>query len=279
MRADNASPSVAAFNLDGAAYDTVRAAVDHVNARLSPARRWRLRRKNDARDADLLIARLNVPDPARTAVLLRRLYACDRIAFVTEAPAPLPVDGVTWLRAGRLHDDLAALLERLAPEPESEPAAATPPAVGETAAAAAVHGRVLVVDDSPSVRAQMSEYLQRRRFACTTAENAEEALHRLREARFDLVFLDVIMPGADGYQVCKAIKALDIGARTPVILLTSKDSPIDKIHGIMSGCDRYLIKPVRASELDRLLHDYFPAFRPPPARTAAGSQGGVSSCL
>jgi twitching motility two-component system response regulator PilG len=122
-------------------------------------------------------------------------------------------------------------------------------------------GRALIVDDSPSVRTQMNIYLSKRNLECHMAQNSEEAIRAIKQAQFDIIFLDVVMPGADGYQACKAIKALEATRHVPVILLTSKNSPVDKIHGIMSGCDKYLIKPLRVSELENLLCSYFPALK------------------
>ena len=122
-------------------------------------------------------------------------------------------------------------------------------------------GHILVVDDSQSVRTQMELFLTKRRFQCDFAESAEQAIKIVNEHKFNMIFLDVIMPGADGYQTCKAIKSIDSAKNTPVIMLTSKNNPIDKIHGIMSGCDEYTVKPIRASELTELLKKYFPNFK------------------
>ena len=65
-------------------------------------------------------------------------------------------------------------------------------------------------------------------------------LNFYREKKYDIIFLDVVMPGADGYEVCKAIKK---GNNTYVVMLTSKKSPFDKIRGTMSGCNAYITKP------------------------------------
>ncbi len=122
-------------------------------------------------------------------------------------------------------------------------------------------GQILVVDDSQSVRTQMEVFLTKRKFQCQFAESAEQAIKIVNEKKFNMIFLDVIMPGADGYQTCKAIKSIESAKDTPIIMLTSKNNPIDKIHGIMSGCDEYTIKPIRASELTELLKKYFPNFK------------------
>jgi twitching motility two-component system response regulator PilG len=90
----------------------------------------------------------------------------------------------------------------------------------------------------------------------TLAETAEEAMQKLESDHYDLVFLDVIMPGIDGYRLCKWIKAKK---PTHVVMLTSKKSPFDKVRGTMSGCDSYLTKPPQEERLRAILHERFGA--------------------
>lgn len=102
---------------------------------------------------------------------------------------------------------------------------------------------ILVVDDSFPVRKYMEHKLgELAEFPINLsfATNGEEAIHRTARHDYDLIFLDVMMEGVDGYKVCKQIKA-DNGAY--VIMLTSKKSPFDKVRGTMSGCDAYITKP------------------------------------
>ncbi len=75
------------------------------------------------------------------------------------------------------------------------------------------------------------------------AETGEEALELINNNTYDIIFLDIVLPGVDGYEVCKTIKE-GKGKNTPVILLTGNSSPADRIKGNLSGCDTYLIKPV-----------------------------------
>jgi two-component system cell cycle response regulator len=70
---------------------------------------------------------------------------------------------------------------------------------------------------------------------------------------FDIAFLDMIMPGMDGHEVCKTIKRDKTRRHIPVVMLTSQSSPLDKIKGRFSGCDAYLTKPVRRDEFQRTL--------------------------
>jgi two-component system, cell cycle response regulator len=72
------------------------------------------------------------------------------------------------------------------------------------------------------------------------------------------VFLDVIMPGIDGYQVCKLIKSKRAANKTAVIMLTSKGSPFDRIRGAMAGCDAYLTKPVDEDKLLESIVKFLP---------------------
>ena len=77
-----------------------------------------------------------------------------------------------------------------------------------------------------------------------SAQSGEEALKMLAKKSYDLIFLDIILPGADGYEVCKLIRRNQDTKRIPVIMLTSKSSPFDRIRGSLAGCSWYLTKPV-----------------------------------
>ncbi|MEN8130234.1 MAG: response regulator [Pseudomonadota bacterium] len=103
--------------------------------------------------------------------------------------------------------------------------------------------KALVVDDSFPVR----KYMEQKLLELYTdplnidfSASGEEALEQISQESYDIVFLDVVMPGIDGYKVCKAIKAK---LRTYVVMLTSKKSPFDRVRGAMSGCDAYITKP------------------------------------
>ena len=102
---------------------------------------------------------------------------------------------------------------------------------------------ILVVDDSFPVRKYMEHKLgELAEFPINLsfASNGEEAIQKAARHDYDLIFLDVMMEGVDGYKVCKQVKA-DNGAY--VVMLTSKKSPFDKVRGTMSGCDAYITKP------------------------------------
>ena len=125
-----------------------------------------------------------------------------------------------------------------------------------------VNGKVLVVDDSLSVRTQMDLCLRLHDMSVDLAEDAETALELIEKRNYDVIFLDVVLPNMDGYKVCKLIKAKKTTRSTPVVMLTGKTSPFNKVRGVMAGCDRYLTKPVVAEDLKTVLHEYIPEIQP-----------------
>lgn len=119
-----------------------------------------------------------------------------------------------------------------------------------------VGGRILVVDDSAAVRQHLSSFLENNRYKVTAVESGDEAVEIVQQQPFDLVLMDVLMPGIDGYTACRKIKSKKIDGRTlPVIMLTGKTSPFDKIRGKMAGCNAYLTKPVKVERLRQTLAD------------------------
>jgi two-component system, cell cycle response regulator len=108
---------------------------------------------------------------------------------------------------------------------------------------------VLVVDDNLTVREFMANKLAPFRFNVEFADSGEKALFMCSQRHYNCVFLDVVMPGMDGYQVCKHIKGRRTVRKTNVVMLTSRSSPFDKIRGTMAGCDAYLTKPVDEDKL------------------------------
>ncbi len=113
---------------------------------------------------------------------------------------------------------------------------------------------VLVVDDSPTVRTLMKAFLQGHGFKVDTAATAEKAIQAFTTL-YDLIFLDVVLPGSlDGYKLCKMIKARKEYKDIPVIMLTGKDSTLDKVRGKFSGSNAYLTKPVNQAILLKTLN-------------------------
>jgi DNA-binding response OmpR family regulator len=108
---------------------------------------------------------------------------------------------------------------------------------------------VFIIDDDPDIRALVTAVLEPLAVTMITACDGEEGISRLRELLPDLVILDGMMPGKHGIEVCRELRMLDGGALVPVLMLTSLDSPEDKMAGLRSGADDYLTKPFHAGEL------------------------------
>ena len=119
--------------------------------------------------------------------------------------------------------------------------------------------QALVVDDSLSVRTQMKLCLQMYDVEVDFAEDAETALEKVKNNRYDIMFLDVVLPEMDGNKACKLVKGNKATRKLPVVMLTSKSSPFNKVRGAMSGCDRYLTKPVDAKDIHTVLKKFVPA--------------------
>ncbi len=116
--------------------------------------------------------------------------------------------------------------------------------------------RALVVDDSVTVRKQLELELGASNIHVDSAETGETGLDLMGKNYYDIIFLDVMLPGADGYQVCKHIKKNPLLKQIPVVMLTSKSSPFDRVRGSLAGCDTYLTKPVDYQEFKQVLEKY-----------------------
>lgn len=104
--------------------------------------------------------------------------------------------------------------------------------------------RALVVDDSAAVRTQIVEALRKAGVDSVTAASGEEALAKLKAERFELVFLDIVMPGIDGLEACRQIRSGTGGADVTIIMLTGQSAPSTRVQGALSGCDAFLTKPI-----------------------------------
>jgi twitching motility two-component system response regulator PilG len=120
---------------------------------------------------------------------------------------------------------------------------------------------VLVVDDSATVRAFMRAKLAPFRFDVDFAEDGETAIDMAQAKPYTCIFLDILMPGMDGYQVCKLIKSSSSTKNTAVVMLSSKSSTFDKFRGNWAGCDAYLAKPVGEDELLATIAKFLPSSR------------------
>tara|TARA_B100000214_G_C23900506_1_gene596240 strand:+ start:446 stop:1123 length:678 start_codon:yes stop_codon:yes gene_type:complete len=105
---------------------------------------------------------------------------------------------------------------------------------------------ILVVDDDDRIRDLLKEYLNEKNYIVSTSDNAENAKIKINQFKFDLIVLDVMMPGQDGYDLTKEIKR---DLKVPIILLTAKGEVENRIRGLELGADDYLGKPFEPKEL------------------------------
>jgi DNA-binding response OmpR family regulator len=139
-----------------------------------------------------------------------------------------------------------------------------------------VKRRVLVVEDEAPVRELLRLHLELAGFEIEEAAEGRGALRRLRENPFDLVILDVMLPGLDGVSLCRAIRAEGSNLNTPILMLTARDTEADKVLGLESGADDYLTKPFGVRELIARVgaimrrHKHVPDRKAVPDRTSAG---------
>ena len=106
--------------------------------------------------------------------------------------------------------------------------------------------RVLVVDDEPGVRESVGYALEQEGFEVTLATDGEDAESKLGDDSFDLLIIDIMMPGKSGLDVCREVRAQ---CPVPIILLTAKDAEVDKVVGLEVGADDYVTKPFSVREL------------------------------
>ena len=129
--------------------------------------------------------------------------------------------------------------------------------------------RVLIVDDSLAARAHLRSLLEKQGVDVVEAGSAEAGIAAAAQELFACVLMDVLMPGIDGFEACRRIKArARAGSALPVVMLTSKSSPFDRVRGKMAGCDTYLTKPVDAAQLQAVVARHVAAPPPRPAVTA-----------
>jgi len=105
---------------------------------------------------------------------------------------------------------------------------------------------ILVVDDDPNISRLVQLYLEKEGFEVRTAARGDDAVNEFRRLPPDLILLDVMLPGMDGYQVLRAVRR---SGAIPVIMLTARDETFDKVLGLELGADDYMTKPFDAKEL------------------------------
>ena len=114
---------------------------------------------------------------------------------------------------------------------------------------------VLVVDDNAAMQQALTIELEKlpTPISLTYADSGEQALERVDQHGFDFIFLDILMPGIDGFETCTRMRDIPALKKTPIIMLTSKTSPLDEVKGIMAGCSTYLTKPIDQDEFQKVI--------------------------
>jgi len=171
-----------------------------------------------------------------------------------ESPKNTPSTTVDPLNASAVAE-FARARSPVAPAPPLPTPHASP---GRSAAAPRPPGEfvALVVDDSLPVRIQMQSALKSLATHVDFAETGEQGLEFIEKRAYSIVFLDVILPGKDGYEICRRIKKHPLQQRTPVVMLTGNSSPADRVKGRLAGCDTYLMKPVKQSVFEQLVAEF-----------------------
>ncbi len=137
--------------------------------------------------------------------------------------------------------------------------------------------RILIVEDDPNIRMGLEELLRGEGHIVASCPRGDEALDAVRRGRPELIVLDVMLPGASGYDICRDLRAA--GTRTPVLMLTAKGQEVDKVVGLELGADDYVTKPFGLRELLARVHALLRRARElacPPADRAAPFRIGAA---
>jgi CheY-like chemotaxis protein len=215
---------------------------------------------SEIQHAHIVITLDNIQPPPNDALLIR-IGEEDALHCDIKISRPLLVT-----RVMRVLDDAAQKLKShptpvLSPSPppiqkpelEVEKQPATTPIPIETETPNAQGYIALVVDDSAAIRKQLELELRGANIRVEFAETGEEALEKSNEHHYDLIFLDIIMPGIDGYEVCRQMRARKDMKKTPIIMLSGKTSPLDEVQGVIAGASTYLTKPVKSEQFQQTL--------------------------
>lgn len=136
--------------------------------------------------------------------------------------------------------------------------------------------KILIVDDDSNIAELISLYLTKEFFQCETAEDGEIALQKHKEFEPDLVLLDIMLPGIDGYDVCREIRKY---STTPIIMLSAKGEVFDKVLGLELGADDYIIKPFDTKEMvarvKAVLRRYAPVAVPEESATSDAGEDNI----
>src|SRR5689334_13737847 len=165
-------------------------------------------------------------------------------------PRPGPHGRVRRVPHEALHEGKPAAGGRVAPRP-AQPGLERPTTLSATrhSGAAMAIKKIMVVDDSPTERAFMEGLLKKRGYEVLLVDSGEIAIERAKSEQPDLILMDVVMPGLNGFQATRAITREEKTKHIPVIICTTKDQETDKIWGLRQGAKDYVTKPLSESEL------------------------------
>jgi two-component system, cell cycle response regulator len=221
------------------------------------------------READVVV--VDTRDAAAMAWAQERPWLARRPVIWIDGTQAAP--GHTLLRRPVQWPILPMVLAR-ALEAGPDTAAAASPASSSARSsllAGAFTPQVLVVDDCAATRAQLRGLLEPAGYEVAEADAVSAALEHIARHHVDCVLMDVVMPDVDGYEGCHRIKAgPHATGAIPVVIVTSRGSPFDHLHGKMAGCDAYLTKPVDPRQLAEVLGQLAGRPRPDPRATPRG---------
>ena len=126
--------------------------------------------------------------------------------------------------------------------------------------------KIMIVDDDNNIAELISLYLTKECFECKIVNDGEEALSAFPSFQPNLILLDLMLPGMDGYQVCREIRHK---SNVPIIMLSAKGEVFDKVLGLELGADDYMIKPFDSKELVARVKAVLRRFQPPPSAPSA----------
>jgi CheY-like chemotaxis protein len=172
---------------------------------------------------------------------------------------PYQVHGI--LLAARLLnvlDKVAVFSTASEPQVQAPAAVPEPVKIADNAPSVETAGsyRALVVDDSAAIQKSLELNLLTLKSIgeIDFADSGEMALEKVDAKQYDIIFLDVMMPGIDGYETCTQIRKKPLYKKTPIVMVSAKCSPLDEVKGIVAGCTTYLTKPVQNDAFQKLSH-------------------------
>jgi two-component system alkaline phosphatase synthesis response regulator PhoP len=115
---------------------------------------------------------------------------------------------------------------------------------------------ILIIDDESSVSTLLDISITRHGFQAETALSGSEGIRKARQQRFDLIILDVALPGMDGIEICQALRELEGYAETPIIMISSRADSVTRQKARQAGASEYLVKPFTSETLLRRVEDY-----------------------